>query len=481
MMKRREFLKASLFTSGALALNQFPYQLFAGPRLALDHDGCMGGCDPGNLLAELAHGQALAEQRRRLRLPAKIARDAALSHRSAHRQEELGTSHAVVDTDAGLAAYVYTADQARLVRCSEALEAGVAYQRGDGLAAGAADPSWFVVDRNAIAVPREHGFAAVETGLARGHAGLLRRLRCAQFEPALAVGELGRDRELATTLVMRAEAAAGEPIQELPIDQIQRGRYQPRRDFDEDRLRELADSIAAQGVIQPIVVRPVSGKGSEQRYEIIAGERRWRAAQLAGLDSVPAVVREIPDESAIAMALIENIQRENLNPLEEARALDRLIREFDLTHGEAAEAVGRSRASVSNLLRLQELADKVKPLLEDRQLEMGHARALLGISDATQQYDAARQVVKKGLSVRETERLVKRMVGGGGSDAPVLAGIEALPLASSAIIAKVAGLELMIRVPYFLDTPFQQVLDALLFDNLFNINRFILIGGGRAF
>jgi ParB family chromosome partitioning protein len=203
-------------------------------------------------------------------------------------------------------------------------------------------------------------------------------------------------------------------LRNIPVDLLQRGQYQPRVDMRQDTLENLARSIKAQGVVQPIVVRPVSGKGSEQRYEIIAGERRWRAAQLAGLDSVPAVVREIPDESAIAMALIENIQRENLNPLEEARALDRLIREFDLTHGEAAEAVGRSRASVSNLLRLQELADKVKPLLEDRQLEMGHARALLGISDATQQYDAARQVVKKGLSVRETERLVKRMVGGGG-------------------------------------------------------------------
>jgi ParB family chromosome partitioning protein len=203
-------------------------------------------------------------------------------------------------------------------------------------------------------------------------------------------------------------------LRNIPVDLLQRGQYQPRVDMRQDTLENLAHSIKAQGVVQPIVVRPISGKGSEQRYEIVAGERRWRAAQLAGLDSVPAVVREIPDESAIAMALIENIQRENLNPLEEARALDRLIREFDLTHGEAAEAVGRSRASVSNLLRLQELSDRVKPLLEDRQLEMGHARALLGISDATQQYDAARQVVKKGLSVRETERLVKRMVGGGG-------------------------------------------------------------------
>ena len=205
---------------------------------------------------------------------------------------------------------------------------------------------------------------------------------------------------------------AQDGLREIPVDLLQRGQYQPRVDMRQDTLENLADSIRSQGVVQPIVVRPITGKGTEQRYEIVAGERRWRAAQLAGLEKVPAVIREIPDESAIAMALIENIQRENLNPLEEARALDRLIREFDLTHAEAAEAVGRSRASVSNLLRLLELSDKVKPMLEDRQLEMGHARALLGISNAAQQFKAARQVVKKGLSVRETERLVKRIVEG---------------------------------------------------------------------
>jgi ParB family chromosome partitioning protein len=203
-----------------------------------------------------------------------------------------------------------------------------------------------------------------------------------------------------------------DTLRHLPIEFLQRGQYQPRVDMRQDSLEDLANSIKAQGVVQPIVARPISGKGDEQRYEIVAGERRWRAAQLAGLAEIPAVVREIPDEAAIAMALIENIQRENLNPLEEARALDRLIREFDLTHAEAAEAVGRSRASVSNLLRLQDLSEKVKPLLEDRQLEMGHARALLSIASPTQQLDAARQVVKKGLSVRETERLVKRMLEG---------------------------------------------------------------------
>ena len=205
---------------------------------------------------------------------------------------------------------------------------------------------------------------------------------------------------------------SGDGLREIPVDLLQRGQYQPRVDMRQDTLENLASSIKAQGVVQPIVVRPISGKGSEQRYEIVAGERRWRAAQLAGLSDIPAVVREIPDESAIAMALIENIQRENLNPLEEARALDRLIREFDLTHADAAKAVGRSRAAVSNLLRLQDLSDKVKSLLEDRKLEMGHARALLGITSATQQYDAARQVVKKDMSVRETERLVRRLLQG---------------------------------------------------------------------
>lgn len=205
---------------------------------------------------------------------------------------------------------------------------------------------------------------------------------------------------------------ADESLRQIPVELLQRGEYQPRVDMRQDSLEDLANSIRAQGVVQPIVARKIAGKGSEQRYEIVAGERRWRAAQLAGLAEIPAVVRDIPDESAIALALIENIQRENLNPLEEARALDRLIQEFDLTHAEAAQAVGRSRASVSNLLRLQDLSDKVKPLLEDRQLEMGHARALLSISNAVQQYDAARQVVKKSLSVRETERLVRRMLAG---------------------------------------------------------------------
>jgi ParB family chromosome partitioning protein len=178
-----------------------------------------------------------------------------------------------------------------------------------------------------------------------------------------------------------------------------------------ESLQELADSIRAQGVVQPIVVRPLAAQrtGEPVRYEIIAGERRWRAAQMAGLHEIPAVIRRVSDEAAVAMSLIENIQRENLNPLEEARALDRLIREFDMTHQSAADAVGRSRAAVSNLLRLLELADEVKALVESRQLEMGHARALLGLAQVRQQVEVALLVAKKGLSVRETEALVRRL------------------------------------------------------------------------
>ncbi|MDH3756359.1 MAG: ParB/RepB/Spo0J family partition protein [Gammaproteobacteria bacterium] len=207
------------------------------------------------------------------------------------------------------------------------------------------------------------------------------------------------------------------PLKEIPVDLLQRGQYQPRLDIRQDSLEELANSIKAQGVVQPIVARPIGKRGDSQRYEIVAGERRWPGAQMAGLETIPAVVRNVPDDAAIAMALIENIQREDLNPLEEARALDRLIREFDLTHDKAAEAVGRSRASVSNLLRLLDLSDKVKSMLESRQIEMGHARALLAVTDGIQQYDVARQVVRRGLSVRETERLVRHMREGAGGKA----------------------------------------------------------------
>ena len=203
----------------------------------------------------------------------------------------------------------------------------------------------------------------------------------------------------------------------LPVDLLQRGRYQPRVDMRPESLQELADSIRSQGVVQPIVVRPLTATHATApaRYEIIAGERRWRAAQMAGLHEIPAIIRRVGDDAAIAMSLIENIQRENLNPLEEARALDRLIREFEMTHQSAADAVGRSRAAVSNLLRLLELAEEVKALVEQRQLEMGHARALLGLAAGRQQIEVGALVAKKGLSVRETEALVKRMLTHGST------------------------------------------------------------------
>jgi len=208
-----------------------------------------------------------------------------------------------------------------------------------------------------------------------------------------------------------APAAVGEQLAKLPLDLLQRGRYQPRMDMRAETLTELANSIKAQGVVQPIVVRPLTAPagGESQRYEIIAGERRWRAAQMAGLTEIAAVIRAIPDEAAIAVALIENIQRENLNPLEEARALTRLITEFGVTHQEAADAVGRSRAAVSNLLRLLELSPEVCGLVEKREIEMGHARALLALTQRRQQTEVALLVAKKGLSVRETEALVRRL------------------------------------------------------------------------
>ncbi|MGB5571087.1 MAG: ParB/RepB/Spo0J family partition protein [Sedimenticolaceae bacterium] len=193
-------------------------------------------------------------------------------------------------------------------------------------------------------------------------------------------------------------------VHSLPVDLIKRGRYQPRRNFDEDRLRELADSISAQGMVQPIVVRPTGKK----EYEIVAGERRWRAAQLAGLSEVPVVVKDVDDQSAMAMALIENIQRDDLNPLEEATALHRLLNEFELTHQQVAQAVGKSRTTVTNLIRLLDLNPEVKELLDRGQLEMGHARALLALSGVSQT-EAAAQVAAKGLSVRETEALVRRL------------------------------------------------------------------------
>ncbi len=209
-------------------------------------------------------------------------------------------------------------------------------------------------------------------------------------------------------------------FQHLAIDVIQRGRYQPRTNFNLDALQELADSIKAQGVVQPIIVRPLSATPGQ--YELVAGERRWRAAQLAGLHRIPAIVRDIPDQEAMAVALIENIQRQDLNPIEEAKALVRLVDEFGLTHQEAADAVGRSRVSVSNLLRLLTLETDVRHMLEDGQLEMGHARAILGLESA-KQMQAAREVAKKGLSVRETEQLV-RSLNKPESEKPQKAGLD---------------------------------------------------------
>jgi len=193
-------------------------------------------------------------------------------------------------------------------------------------------------------------------------------------------------------------------LREVPIDLIQRGRYQPRRDMDPAALQELADSIRQQGVMQPVVVRPIS----EGRYELIAGERRWRATQMAELDSIPAIIRDVPDEAAIAMALIENIQRENLNPIEEAFALQRLQDEFGLTQAQVAEAVGKSRTTITNLLRLIGLSEDVRIMLEHGDLEMGHGRAMLTLAPELQM-QVAKQVVAKSLSVRQTEALVRRV------------------------------------------------------------------------
>jgi ParB family chromosome partitioning protein len=212
----------------------------------------------------------------------------------------------------------------------------------------------------------------------------------------------------------------GDELANLPVDLLQRGKYQPRVDMRQESLDDRAASIKSQGIVQPIVVRPVDGAapGESQRYEIIAGERRWRAAQIAGLAVVPAVIRRVPDEAAIAMSLIENIQRETLNPLEEARALERLISEFGITHQQAADAVGRSRAAVSNLLRLLELPQEITTLVEHREIEMGHARALLGLTQRRQQIEVGTLVAKKGLSVRDTEGMVRGILNkaaGGGA------------------------------------------------------------------
>ncbi len=219
---------------------------------------------------------------------------------------------------------------------------------------------------------------------------------------------LGRGLEalLSTESIPEVAGIAGD-LKEIPVDLLQRGRYQPRVDMREETLQDLADSIRSQGLVQPIVVRPLDPAGGELRYEIVAGERRWRAAQLAGLHAIPSIVRDIPDQAAVAMSLIENIQREDLNPMEEARALWRLVENFDMTHATAAEAVGRSRVMVSNLLRLLELPDQVIAMLERRELGMGHARALLALDSVADQLSLARRVVNEGWSVRETDRAIR--------------------------------------------------------------------------
>lgn len=206
-----------------------------------------------------------------------------------------------------------------------------------------------------------------------------------------------------TQTPIESENQAQEKLSMLSVERIQRGKYQPRREMDTQALEELANSIRTQGILQPLIVRPIGNK-----YEIIAGERRWRAAQLAGLTEIPVIIRHIPDEAAIAIALIENIQRENLNPIEEAIAMQRLSDEFTMTHQQLADTVGKSRASVTNLLRLLALPDEIKNMLEGGQLEMGHARALLTLPEALQ-LEATKIIISRGLSVRETEHLVRRL------------------------------------------------------------------------
>jgi ParB family transcriptional regulator, chromosome partitioning protein len=250
----------------------------------------------------------------------------------------------------------------------------------------------------------EHKSPPKKKGLGRGLDALLGAAR----SPLVAVSASDED-----TPEPSISEAGGQRITRLPLEQIRPGRYQPRHDFDPDALRELADSILAQGVIQPIVVRPLS----EQAYEIIAGERRWRACQQAGLTEIPVVVRQVDEQAALAIGLIENIQRADLNPLEEAGALERLLKEFSLTHQQIADALGKSRSMVTNLLRLLDLNPDVRDHVEEGRLEMGHARALLGLRGHAQS-DAATQVVRSGLSVRETERLVRRLLQSGESIGP---------------------------------------------------------------
>ena len=222
---------------------------------------------------------------------------------------------------------------------------------------------------------------------------------------------LGRGLDALLGAEAKTRTASGEPagqrLDEVPIEWIRPGKYQPRKVMDDEALQELAASIRAQGMMQPIVLRSVG----DQRYEIIAGERRWRASQLAGMEKIPAVIREVNDESAVAMSLIENIQREDLNPMEEAMALQRLVDEFDLTHQQVADAVGKSRTAVTNFLRLTHLSGEVAQMLANGDIEMGHARAMLTLSNDNQG-KAAREIVAQNLNVRQAEALVRRLTAG---------------------------------------------------------------------
>jgi len=252
--------------------------------------------------------------------------------------------------------------------------------------------------------------AVKKRGLGRGLDALLGGSAKKVRQDTRSVSDSGASASNETSEAFERKRLDGE-LHNVPVEFIQPGVYQPRIDMHPEALEELSNSIKAQGVVQPIVIRPIgeSTASGDQKYEIIAGERRWRASQMAGMAEIPAVIRDVPDQAAIAMALIENIQREELNPIEEAGALRRLIDEFSLTHQQAADAVGRSRASVSNLLRLLELETATRRLLENGDLEMGHARALLALNGEQQSY-TARHVVSKGMSVRETENLIKKIL-----------------------------------------------------------------------
>jgi len=241
--------------------------------------------------------------------------------------------------------------------------------------------------------------SAKKRGLGRGLDALL-----SSSKPAPSTSK-EQDTQNVTEVVQSTVSATDNPLQTLPIEFLHSGKYQPRKDMSEEALEELASSIRSQGIIQPIVVRPIA----HNSYEIIAGERRWRAAQIAKLDAVPCIIKDVPDEAAVAIALIENIQREDLNAMEEAVALNRLLNEFELTHQQVADAVGKSRTTVTNLLRLNNLNSDVKILLEHGDIEMGHARCLLALEGEAQS-DAARTAVAKGLTVRETEKLVRAIL-----------------------------------------------------------------------